>query len=270
MYRGIDVASQINNTRPSEGEMDIFWLGNASFALRLPESGVILIDPYFSDSLGTAKGWHRLFPPPFDPQAVVPDLAVITHDHLDHLDPATVRQLKCNPSTRFLAPPSCCERLLELGVPNERLTEVRPGDELETPGLRVVIVPAHHLHPLGPRPDAIGVIVRGKGCSLYHSGDTEYVVPVQEAVQAAGGADVALLPINGRLGTMSAADAAVFAGRIDARVVIPMHYGLFKENSGDPYEMVYWLRHFAIETVPVILGYGGSYRYRSVASLDCS
>ena len=50
----------------------------------------------------------------------------------------------------------------------------------------------------------------------------------------ARGADVALLPINGRLGNMDAVEAAGLAHELGARVAIPCHYEMFEFNTADP------------------------------------
>ena len=60
---------------------------------------------------------------------------------------------------------------------------------------------------------------------------------------------MALLPINGRLperrvdGNLWGREAAQLAKDIDARLVIPCHYGLFEFNTATPDEFVTGCRH---------------------------
>jgi L-ascorbate metabolism protein UlaG (beta-lactamase superfamily) len=63
---------------------------------------------------------------------------------------------------------------------------------------------------------------------LYHSGDTSWVDPGVRRV------DVALLPINGKLGNLDGPEAARLARTVEAALAIPCHYGMFEFNTASP------------------------------------
>ena len=48
--------------------------------------------------------------------------------------------------------------------------------------------------------------------------------------------DIAILPINGKVGNMNGRDAANLAKDIGAKLVIPCHYDMFEFNTADPNE----------------------------------
>ena len=59
--------------------------------------------------------------------------------------------------------------------------------------------------------------------------------------QSRGKIDLAILPINGKVGNMTATDAVRLAEAIAAKLVVPCHYDLFQFNTADPAE------HFVLE-----------------------
>jgi L-ascorbate metabolism protein UlaG (beta-lactamase superfamily) len=70
--------------------------------------------------------------------------------------------------------------------------------------------------------------------AIYHSGDTLAYDGLAERVRKLGPIDIAILPINGKVGNMGGRDAARLAKEIGARLVIPCHYDMFEFNTADP------------------------------------
>jgi L-ascorbate metabolism protein UlaG (beta-lactamase superfamily) len=67
VLRGRELASAIRRRKPDLG-IHLFWLGQSSWAVVLDTGRVVHIDPYLSDSVYRANGWHRLLPLPFLPR----------------------------------------------------------------------------------------------------------------------------------------------------------------------------------------------------------
>ena len=70
--------------------MKVTWLTQAGL---LFDNGNIrvMVDPYLTDSVGEVDPKkHRRIPADEKYFEVRPDVIVVTHDHLDHLDPATL------------------------------------------------------------------------------------------------------------------------------------------------------------------------------------
>src|SRR5947209_18610565 len=97
---------------------------------------VIYFDPWYSDFFvkalaDTPSATRRKRPPPLAPEDVTnADYILITHDHLDHLDPGTVPAAARRSSrAHFIVPQAGHGHLLELGVPPERITAIRIRQE---------------------------------------------------------------------------------------------------------------------------------------------
>ncbi len=217
------------------GRVAIQWLGQSGFALKAHSGDVILIDPYFSDSANSDGVSARLVGIPVRPKDVRLDYLFLTHDHIDHLDPQTAPAIaQVNPEAPVICPPSACRHLTKLGVPASQITTAMPGQSLEFPNFAVHVAAAEHTE------DSVGYVFEfsNDGSStdtvtLYHTGDTEYNDGLAAAVEEYG-PEVLLVPINGKWGNMDAAHAALLTAQIAPREVIPMHYGMFAENTADP------------------------------------
>lgn len=224
----------------SESEPAFTWLGQHSFILTLG-SQVILVDPFLAEMP------ERLVPPMFEPAAAngVVSLVCCTHDHIDHIDPVAVGGLAQTTECTFLAPRSCRERMLALGVPEERLLLLDDRETVEHRGISIIgVKAAHELFET----DAdghhafLGLVLQADGVSVYHAGDTVWWEGLQARLRN-WKLDAAFLPINGRdavryranvLGNMTYQEAADLAGGLDIRLVVPTHYGMFESNTENP------------------------------------
>src|SRR5512144_341428 len=115
----------------------LFFLGQAGYALRACGRTVV-IDPYLSDSVGkTVPEFSRIVPVPVEPGAFKADIFIVTHDHLDHLDPETVSAYAFKDATYFVAPRLAAKKLLSLGVPRQNITRVDSGENVAIDGIRI-------------------------------------------------------------------------------------------------------------------------------------
>jgi L-ascorbate 6-phosphate lactonase len=204
----------------------ITWLGQGGFLLT-DGSTTLLLDPYLSDMVERLDNVKRLVQAPFrasDIQGKVkPDLYVITHDHIDHLDVDALTVMN-KTGIRFAAPSSCIPKLVELGISNEDITPFNRGDVLTAGGFTLQAVYAKHTS------DSIGVVIASGGLHAYFTGDSELDAQVGAGITC----DVLFACINGRWGNMGISDALQLADRVQARLAIPHHYGMFAENTADP------------------------------------
>jgi L-ascorbate 6-phosphate lactonase len=212
------------------------WLGQAGFLIEAGGAR-LLIDPFFGEHEA------RRFPPPaLDPYGASIDRVLVTHEHLDHLDPDSLSGIAERSQDVSVIAPEPLGDMVDLPFEG-----VRPGDELELPGgSRARVVPAiHAVHPDdgystgGDPPRFVGYVVEADGVAIYHAGDTiadEAVLAALDGVRV----DVALLPVNGRTffreqrdlaGNLGARDAVELAVHVGASILVPIHWDLFEGNT---------------------------------------
>lgn len=199
--------------------LKIKWLGQSGYLLTDGKS-TICIDPYLSDSVAAVTGSKRLISAPVLPENLQADVVICTHNHLDHLDPVTIKGMD-KKNTAFLAPSDCEMPLRELGV--LQYTPFNAGASVKVGGMEVDAVYARHTIP------AIGVFVRFDSYSLYFTGDTFYNSKIEQIK-----CDILFVCINGKLGNMSVSEAVKLTNKIQPRIGVPNHYGMFADNTENP------------------------------------
>ena len=128
------------------------WLGQAGFLLKTRFLSIAL-DPYLSDSLGT-KYRGKEFPhrrmmdiPIHSEELDGLDLVVCSHGHTDHMDKETLLPLyrTAGKGPLLIAPRYELPKLLEMGLPSQRLVGLSEYESLSIPGgLSIQAVPAAH------------------------------------------------------------------------------------------------------------------------------
>jgi L-ascorbate 6-phosphate lactonase len=247
---GTDLIREINDTHVPYGMLAVWFLGQESVVIKGGET-TIYIDPYLAESP------NRAFQAPIRPEHITnADYCLITHDHGDHLDPATVPVLAQNNShTLFMAPGYCRETMLGCGVKPAQLLDARTDEWWNGTDVRIKPIPAAHEDleydsELGYR--FVGYLINFNGVTLYHAGDTIVYPGLIDRLKSEA-IDVGLLPINGRdafraqrlVGNMNYREAVELAVAAEFDTVIPMHYDMFKGNSERPgYFLDYLYDHY--------------------------
>ncbi|MCQ2413282.1 MAG: MBL fold metallo-hydrolase [Clostridia bacterium] len=209
--------------------MKVTWLTQAGLWLENDRIS-IMVDPYLSDACGKInESKHRRMPVDERFFEKTPDVLIITHDHMDHLDTETLdRILKTDKAITVIAPYNAYRKLLSYGG-NHNYVLLQPHSVWSEKNVTFYAVKAEHSDLT-----AAGYIIDDGNNTFYISGDTLYnydvIDDVLELVE--DGVDYAFLPINGVGNNMNAKDAADFAYEIGAKHAIPIHYGLF--DSLDP------------------------------------
>ena len=234
-------------SRPDPAGFSLSWLGQAGFAVRAG-SHRFLVDPYLSDSLevkyrGTDKPHARMMPPPAHPADIAGlDYVFCTHAHSDHMDPGTLPAIaRAFPDCRFVLPQAHLEKARLIGVPGAAILTIDAGKSLELGDLAVRAIPAAHEEIQTDAEDHhhfLGYLWHFHGLTVYHSGDC---VPYDGLSTAVGGADLALLPVNGRdkgvPGNFTFAEAARLCRDAHIPHFIAHHFGLFAFNTVDRAEL---------------------------------
>lgn len=185
------------------------------------------------DALGGASSLvERYMGPPrheIRPVAGSVDVALVTHVHPDHYDPATLRS--CLEADALVLCPMTMEQ--QVKADDLRPALFGPGDSLTVGGITVTAVRA--VDGLGV--EQVSWVVSAGGRSILHAGDTLWHGYWWQIADDHGPFEVAFLPINGALVEFPTPtgvpacltpEQAVAAGRVlGAGTVCPIHYGTF-------------------------------------------
>lgn len=224
--------------------VQVTWLGESGFLLQ-DDANAVLLDPYFSDALGKRReDRHRLRPAEPAWLEAAYDLVLFTHCHADHTDPETVEQLVRHQPRLMLAGPASSRRILK-DMPC--FFEIEPGLNLRLGSFRIRALPAIHSDA-----HAVGYEIVHEGITMYFSGDTALLCDLAERVPH--GAEAAFLCFNGGVGkNMNAEDAVMLARRIEAKLVIPFHYGILPGGC-EPTEFLALLAKAGIPSFTPVYG----------------
>jgi L-ascorbate metabolism protein UlaG (beta-lactamase superfamily) len=185
-------------------------------------AGPVKITPlYHASTLIEAEG-KTIYLDPAKPAKVTgfpkADLILITHDHGDHLDPDSIKEIT-KPGTDILAPPAVVQTV----------TTAKPianGETKSWQGWTIEAIPAYNLKR-GPAPGKLfhdkgrgnGYVLTYGDKRFYFSGDTEGI-PDMRALKKI---DVAFVCMNLPY-TMPPEEAADAVQAFHPKIVIPYHY----------------------------------------------
>lgn len=201
--------------------MRIIPIGQNGYIIKTTNTEII-IDPYLSDIVNEVAGRPRLMPAPIQPEDICADVVICTHNHLDHLDVASIPLMR--EEQLFITTHEGKEKLAELERHN--VIALKCGESLTVGDVEIIAVYAKHTV------EAFGVILKADGMTLYFSGDTLYDEKLFEL--ATHKPDVTFICINGKLGNMNVDEALIVAKQIGATINIPSHYDMFASNSENP------------------------------------
>jgi L-ascorbate metabolism protein UlaG (beta-lactamase superfamily) len=249
-FTGPEFISSINKLQIPAGAMGFWWIGQGSAVIKIGGQ-IVWLDPYLDPELGAKPGTRRMMEPPVAPEEVTnATVILLTHDHRDHIDPASLPGIaEASPEARVIAPNPHLKRINDLIGQSKRNTFVKAGDTVKISGLEITAIPAAHErldedsalgHPY------LGYILKADGLTMYCAGDT---VPYEGLVEELTGigVDIAMLPINGRdffrtrsgtIGNMDYREAAEVAHLCRFDTLIPVHWGMFAGNTVPPGQVV--------------------------------
>jgi N-acyl-phosphatidylethanolamine-hydrolysing phospholipase D len=233
------------------GEVAVTWIGHSTVLLEFAGCRV-LTDPMWGEHaapfpIGRLRRW---VPPPLPLETLPPvDLALLSHNHYDHLDVPTIRALaRIQPGIEWCVPLGLSAFLRRLGV--RQAHEFDWWDERTVGPATIGVTPAQHFSARGPldrnRTLWCGFAVRVGSRSVYFAGDTGYHPEFGRIGERFGPFDLQLMPIGAyeprwfmRAVHMNPEDAltafkVVAAGRNGpgqedgSSIFVPIHWGTFK------------------------------------------
>lgn len=220
------------------------WLGHASTLIRMGGSAVIT-DPHLTDR---ALVYRRQTPPALTAQEVAGlpelELALISHNHYDHLDADTVTALPAD--LAWLVPAGLAPWFREQGRHNVHALDW--WQQVQIGAWAATCVPLQHWSSrIGMGRDTTlwcGWLLEREDLRVLFVGDSGYFHGFAEIGHRYGPIDVAILPIGAYaprdfLGYqhMDPAQAWQATQDLRARYLIPVHWGAFdfaQEPLGEP------------------------------------
>jgi len=225
----------------------VTWIGHSSFLLQLGGMN-ILTDPQFSERASPVSfaGPKRAVPLPLGIDELPRiDVVVISHNHYDHLDLPTVKQLAAAPagSPLFLVPLGLRAWFTDNGI--ERVEEYDWWQSREVNGARFTLVPVQHWskRTLWDANQTLwgGWALEAGGLRILHTGDLGLSRDTQDIGERAGPFDLALIPIGAYeprwfMQTMHVNVPEALQVREDVRAAraIGMHWGTFEDLTDEP------------------------------------
>ena len=236
------------------GELAATWLGHATVLLEV-EGHWVLTDPVWSDRVSPSSivGPRRTHPVPLA-LADLPrlDAVLISHDHYDHLDTATVDALVATQEAPFVVPLGVGRHLSGWGVPEERIVELdweeshHVGDRGD---LRLTCTEARHFsgRSLGSNTTLWSSwVVAGTRQRVYFGGDSGYTPAYEEIGRRHGPFDLTVLPIGAYDSRwsdvhMDPGEALRAHRELGGEVLLPIHWATFDLAFHDWADPVEWL-----------------------------
>jgi L-ascorbate metabolism protein UlaG (beta-lactamase superfamily) len=232
--------------RSRTNHFSVTWIGHATALVQIGRVNV-LTDPHFSERASPVQ-WMgpKRWQPPAVRMEELPrvDIVLISHNHYDHLDEASVRALNAQPGgpPLFIVPLGI-ERWLEgVGVTHARALDW--WDSLRVGEVTVHLTPVQHWsrRTLADTNTTLwgGFVIegesRGRPRRVFFSGDTGYSREhFAEIGDRFGGFDLALLPIGAyeprwfmSAQHVNPEEAVRIHRDIGARLSVGVHWGTFQ------------------------------------------
>jgi L-ascorbate metabolism protein UlaG (beta-lactamase superfamily) len=226
----------IYNTRPAGG-LRITWMGHSSLLIEI-DGKKILTDPVWGEraSFLSFMGPKRFFAPPL-PLDKLPELdaIILSHDHYDHLDYPTIKQL-IPTTTPIYCSLGVGATITKWGIDKGRITEMDWTDKVMIGNdCSLMAMPARHFSGRGLiRNRALwsSFIIKGHTHNIYFGADSGFFPGFKEIGDTYGPFDLTMLEI-GAYGSgwphihMGPANASEAHLALKGKVMMPIHWGTF-------------------------------------------
>ncbi len=163
------------------------------------------------------------------------DYVVLTHDHYDHLEYATIDYL-LNKKVVFIVPLGVDARLRGWGVPENKIQVMGWGDSVQCKRMEIIALPAVHYSSRSSydrnKTLWVSYVFTGGGKKIYWSGDSAYGAHFAEAGNQYGPFDIACVEIDGwnpRWPKVHLFPEEVIqvCKDVKAGLLLPIHWGVF-------------------------------------------
>jgi L-ascorbate metabolism protein UlaG (beta-lactamase superfamily) len=199
----------------------ITWLGHATMLIQTAKGTNILIDPFIEQN------------PKYPKDFILPskiDGILVTHGHFDHI--ADVVKVAVSHASPVVAIFELATYFASKGV--TKIKGMNLGGTVQLDEVAITMVEAKHSSSVQDEQGnhyagvAAGyVLTIADGPVLYHSGDTN-VFQDMKLIRELYRPDVAMLSVGGNY-TMGCREAALAARFLEAKTILPIHFGTFPD-----------------------------------------
>jgi L-ascorbate metabolism protein UlaG (beta-lactamase superfamily) len=219
------------------GALAVTWFGHSSVLLEI-DGHRVLADPMWSERASPSPtiGPRRLHPIPTGLERLpTVDAVLISHDHYDHLDKATVTALADLSAAPFVVPLGLGGHLRRWGVPATRVVELDWGGTTRVAGLTLTCVECRHFSGRRPARNTTqwsAWALAGPAHRAYFGGDTGYTAAFARTGAALGPFDLTLLPIGAYADLwpdvhMNPEEAVLAHLDLRGGLLVPVHWATF-------------------------------------------
>jgi L-ascorbate metabolism protein UlaG (beta-lactamase superfamily) len=224
---------------PPESGLRVTWLGHSTLLIEI-DGLRVLTDPVWGPRASPSRlaGPKRFQPVPVGLRELPPlDLLLVSHDHYDHLDYPTIRELR-KLDVPFVTSLGVGAHLEAFGVRPERIFELDwwQTHALPNAGLSVTAAPSQHFsgRTPGSRNTTLwsSLVIRSPRHTVFFSGDTGLTTEYQLIRERLGPFDLVMLEVGAfhpswgdmHLGPYNALKALSLLG---GGPFLPIHWGTF-------------------------------------------
>ena len=222
---------------PPKSGLRITWLGHSTMLIEI-DGRRFLTDPVWAERSSPSRwyGPKRFHAPPLSLDEL-PDLdaVVISHDHYDHLDTSTIRNLASR-EVPFVTPLGVGAHLEAWGIAETRITELDWWEETTIGGVQLTATPARHFSGRGvlDRDTTLwaGWALAGPEHRVFFSGDTGFFPEFADIGKRLGPFDATMIEVgayNQMWGDVHLGpEQAVTAHKmLRGDLMFPVHWGTF-------------------------------------------
>lgn len=181
-----------------EGKLYVYWLGHSSSLVQLGEKN-ILIDPVFNEHASPVwfAGPKRFSDVPIETENLPKiDVLLISHDHYDHLDYATIKAID-DRVEHYIVPLGVESYLEGWGVDPAKISNIAWYENVTIDGVEYTATPSQHYTMRNPLHQNAtwwcGYYFKDEYHSVYYTGDGGYSENFNQIAQKVGPIDLALI-----------------------------------------------------------------------------